>query len=45
MTYNREYYIKNKPNWKRGGKYYKYKTKLNQDKIKIKKGKFLISFN
>lgn len=46
MTYNKEYYNKNKDHWKKNGKYYKYKSKHNSlDKIKIKKGKFLLYFN
>lgn len=43
--YNREWYINNKSKYKKGGIYYTYKPKINTDKIKIKKGKYIIIFD
>jgi hypothetical protein len=44
---SKSYYQKNKDKYKKGGKYYKYIPKHAQTKteIKIKRGKFIISFN
>ena len=44
---SKSYYQKNKHKYKKGGKYYKYIPKHAQTKteIKIKRGKFNISFN
>lgn len=44
----REYYLKNKNNWKKGGKYYNYKPRCDTDndiKLEVKHGKFIISFD
>tara|TARA_R110000787_G_scaffold257126_1_gene362340 strand:+ start:1250 stop:1402 length:153 start_codon:yes stop_codon:yes gene_type:complete len=43
----KSYYQKNKELYKRGGKYYKYVPVYERTKteIKIKHGKFIISFN
>jgi len=41
----REYYLKNKDRWKKGGKYYRYKPRTNDIKLEVKHGKFIISFD
>ena len=40
----KEYYKKNRELWKKGGKYYYYKPKVNSYELIIKKGKFIINF-
>jgi hypothetical protein len=45
MEDKKTYYQKNKELWKKNGKYYHYKPKVNTDKITIKRGVFLISFD
>jgi len=40
-----EYYKKHKNEWKKGGKYYYYKPKVNTYKITIKRGEFWLSFD
>ena len=46
LTKNQVYYRKNKEHYKKGGKYYKYVPKDTgiTGKMKIEKGKFIISF-
>tara|TARA_Y100000401_G_C8152987_1_gene140512 strand:- start:249 stop:380 length:132 start_codon:yes stop_codon:yes gene_type:complete len=41
----KEYYRKNKEEWKKGGKYYYYKPKVITGKLTIARGKFVLSFN
>lgn len=41
----KEYYRKNKDEWKKGGKYYYYKPKETGGKLTISRGKFLLSFD
>ena len=45
MKDKKTYYQKNKELWKKGGKYYHYKPKVNTSKITIKRGVFLITFD
>ena len=46
INYHKAYYKKNKLNYKKGGKYYKYKGKHNNnEKITITKKKVIISFD
>ncbi len=40
----KEYYKKNKHEWKKGGKYYYYKPKETTGELIVKKGVFLITF-
>jgi hypothetical protein len=40
-----EYYKKHKNEWKKGGKYYYYKPKVNIYQITIKRGEFWLSFD
>ena len=40
-----EYYKNHKNEWKKGGKYYYYKPKVNTGKITIKRGLFLVNFD
>lgn len=41
----KEYYKKHRHEWKKGGKYYYYKPKVNTYELIIKRGKFIISFD
>ena len=47
LTKNQIYYRKHKDKYKKGGKYYKYVAKDTgiTGKIKVHKGKFVISFS
>ena len=40
-----ENYKKNKDHWKKGGKYYYYKAKVDTGKLTIKRGVFIINFD
>ena len=39
------YYHKNKHNWKKGGKYYKYKPRLYIRSLIVKRQKFILYFD
>ena len=41
----KDYYKKNINNWKKNGKYYYYKPKVNTGKLTIKRGVFIIDFS
>ena len=41
----REYYRKNKNEWKKGGKYYYYKPKVHPYQLIIKRGNFIVRFD
>lgn len=46
MSYHKKYYQKHKEKYKKGGKYYKYKTKGDDSKgLIINRGKFIVYFN
>ena len=48
MKDKHKYYLENKEKWRKGGKYYYYKTIEDRSAkipIVIKKGKFIISFD
>ncbi len=41
----KEYYKKNRKEWRKGGKYYYYKPKEHSYELIIKRGNFIISFD
>jgi len=41
----REYYKKNRHEWKKGGKYYYYKPKETSYHLIIKRGNFIVRFD
>tara|TARA_R110000751_G_scaffold230590_1_gene332017 strand:- start:237 stop:365 length:129 start_codon:yes stop_codon:yes gene_type:complete len=41
----KDYYNKNRKEWRKGGKYYYYKPKEYHYELIIKRGKFIISFD
>ena len=41
----KDYYKKNKKEWKKGGKYYYYKPKEHKFELTIKRGEFVLEFN
>lgn len=45
MEDKKTYYQKNKDQWKKGGKYYHYKPKVNTYQVTIKRGCFILDFN
>lgn len=45
LTYHQKYYRNNKDKYKKGGKYYKYKVKENNEKFKVEHKKIIINFD
>jgi len=41
----KDYYSRNKHQWKKGGKYYYYKSKETEGEFRVRKGTFLIYFD
>lgn len=40
-----KYYLKNRNMWRKGGKYYYYKPKINSGHLQVKRGTFTINFD
>jgi len=42
---DKDYYQKNKKEWKKGGKYYYYKPKQHNYKFTVKRTEFILKFD
>jgi hypothetical protein len=42
---SKDYYKKNRKEWKKGGKYYYYKPKEHVYEVTIKRGEFVLKFD
>ncbi len=42
---SKDYYKKDRKEWKKGGKYYYYKPKEHHYEVTIKRGEFILSFD